>query len=242
MPLGVYRKWLGANLLPTSGLILRLRADIGVTLNVPNGNTVSAWADQSGQGNNAAQAAAGNQPPYLSTGGDNGKAGLNFGTAGTVGAMSLTTGAFSGGPLTSWTISCIANLKAIPNATQTSAYFFDGLVTANRAAAFANNSPQDINVYAGSVVQVQAITTGLRCITLVNSAGNASLYYGETLQASGIAIGSNTLTGLTIGDRFSGNFQFLGLMDEIAVYNSAVSLPTVQQIARYANSQWGASL
>lgn len=50
-------------LLPTdfSGCQLWLRANRGVTL---NGATVSAWADQSGNGNNATQGTAANQPTY----------------------------------------------------------------------------------------------------------------------------------------------------------------------------------
>ena len=44
-----------------SSLALWLRADMGITL---NGSTVSAWADQSGNGRNATQGTAANQPTY----------------------------------------------------------------------------------------------------------------------------------------------------------------------------------
>jgi hypothetical protein len=44
-----------------NGVVLWLRSDVGITL---NGSNVSAWADQSGQGNNAAQTTAANQPPF----------------------------------------------------------------------------------------------------------------------------------------------------------------------------------
>jgi Concanavalin A-like lectin/glucanases superfamily len=51
---------------PTSlaGLVLWLRADLGVSL---NGGKVSAWADQSGNGNNAQQASSANQPSFNAT-------------------------------------------------------------------------------------------------------------------------------------------------------------------------------
>lgn len=52
------------NYLP-SGYVLHLRADLGVT----QSGTVSAWADQSGHGNNFAQATGGAQPTYISAGG-----------------------------------------------------------------------------------------------------------------------------------------------------------------------------
>ena len=41
------------------------RADLGITL---NGSTISAWADQSGNGRTASQATAANQPTYVSNG------------------------------------------------------------------------------------------------------------------------------------------------------------------------------
>lgn len=44
-----------------SGLVLWLRGDLGITL---NGSTVSAWADQSGQGQNLVQATGANQPTF----------------------------------------------------------------------------------------------------------------------------------------------------------------------------------
>lgn len=47
-----------------SGLTQWLRADLGVTLNAGN---VSAWADQSGNGNNVAQATATRQPLWVAS-------------------------------------------------------------------------------------------------------------------------------------------------------------------------------
>jgi hypothetical protein len=47
------------------GLVLWVRADLGVTLNAGN---VSIWADQSGLGHNLAQATAANQPLWVSAG------------------------------------------------------------------------------------------------------------------------------------------------------------------------------
>lgn len=55
-----------------------LRSDMGITL---NGSTVSAWADQSGNGNGATQASAGLQPTYVTANGANGRPLLRFGGA-----------------------------------------------------------------------------------------------------------------------------------------------------------------
>ncbi|MBI4659123.1 MAG: hypothetical protein HY735_09800 [Verrucomicrobia bacterium] len=56
-----------------SGLALWLKADAGLTL---NGSTVSAWADQSGQGRNATQTSAASQPALVTT--EIGRPGLKF--------------------------------------------------------------------------------------------------------------------------------------------------------------------
>jgi len=55
----------GFNPTALAGCVLWLRADRGVTL---NGSTVSAWADQSGNGNNFAQGIAANQPTFAASG------------------------------------------------------------------------------------------------------------------------------------------------------------------------------
>lgn len=54
----------GGGFLPTqlSSNVLWLRADLGITL---NGTDVSAWADQSGNGNNVSQGTALAQPAYI---------------------------------------------------------------------------------------------------------------------------------------------------------------------------------
>ncbi len=54
---------------------LWLRSDLGITL---NGSDVSAWADQSGNANNAAQAVALLQPAFVNGGWSNGLHSVNF--------------------------------------------------------------------------------------------------------------------------------------------------------------------
>lgn len=50
-----------------SGLVLWVRSDLGITL----GTGISAWADQSGNGNNLVQATGTKQPAYVASGGAN---------------------------------------------------------------------------------------------------------------------------------------------------------------------------
>jgi hypothetical protein len=89
----------GGSFTPTSlsGCVLWLRADLGVTL---NGSTVSAWADQSGNGNNASQGTAASQPTYNATTGPGGTLpGITFdGTSDMLNVNSLAA-AFNGADL-----------------------------------------------------------------------------------------------------------------------------------------------
>lgn len=62
-----------------SNLLLWLRADLGISI----GTGVSAWADQSGNGNNFVQATGANQPTYFASGGGNGQAYLSSPAAAT---------------------------------------------------------------------------------------------------------------------------------------------------------------
>lgn len=95
-----------ANLAP----VLWLRADKGITL---NGGNVSAWADQSGNGNNFT-GTSGHQPAYNASGGPNSLAALVFN-----GTSSFMTSAASVTNITSnWTQFMV--LK-IPNTTQANA-------------------------------------------------------------------------------------------------------------------------
>ena len=60
-----------------SDLAVWLRADSGVTFNIPT-KKVSAWADKSGQGNNVSQATLSNQPLRYGYGGQNDKEYFSF--------------------------------------------------------------------------------------------------------------------------------------------------------------------
>lgn len=73
-----------------AGLVLWLRSDLGIT---PNGSTASAWADQSGQGNNVSQGTAGLQPTInASDAAYNNKPSLSFASASTQHLVSAALG------------------------------------------------------------------------------------------------------------------------------------------------------
>lgn len=68
---GGVKLWTPRDLSP----LLWLRADRGITL---NGSDVAAWADQSGNGYDFAQTAAGKQPAFTASGGPGGQPALDF--------------------------------------------------------------------------------------------------------------------------------------------------------------------
>ena len=93
---------------PTAGLQVWMRADAGITLNGTS-SSVSAWSDQSGNGNDAAQASSGNMPtltanslnglPSVHFDGSSGYLNLpNFASGFTAGEMFvvLRTGSYNG--------------------------------------------------------------------------------------------------------------------------------------------------
>src|SRR5258708_6195117 len=55
----------GQTLTPTNGLVLWLKADAGITTNATG--AVTAWADQSGQNNNAVQTDDAKAPQFIPT-------------------------------------------------------------------------------------------------------------------------------------------------------------------------------
>lgn len=96
------RAWTPAAL--GSSLALWLRADLGVTL---NGATVSAWADQSGNGRHATQGTAANQPTYQATDADfAGAPSIRFNTTTAYDLLTNTTALFSGNATHAMFVAC----------------------------------------------------------------------------------------------------------------------------------------
>ena len=180
-----------------SGLDLWLRADTGIT--VASGR-VSAWADQSGAGNNAAQATAANQPAY--TGGIDPSVsfeGVNNQT-GTSPAAWMTTGALPS--INQQAFSAFMVIERAGNFYPTYASFS----TTQVLLGSASNALTALHLHGNKLCYLAA-AEGLSSLTVPSTRviiGIVSSGTGVTLYENGQAVSMTayaaaTTTGLQIG-------------------------------------------
>lgn len=229
-----------------SSLALWLRADMGITL---NGSTVSAWADQSGNGRHATQGSAASQPTYqASSAGFAGQPSLAFSRAGTADYLSSTAALLTGDA------SHALFLVVRPTSLATSIFGFGAIGTTNSGMSTsaighydptgsvkwwyggANNlGPVSTNV--GTIAQATSYVVG----KVYDTANNATVgYVNGTLDASLVAGGSYALSaGYVVGQYAAG----LGTGNaEIAEMIILTSVPTAAErsaLTRYLGARYG---
>jgi hypothetical protein len=202
-----------------SGLVLWLRADLGITL---NGGNVSAWADQSGLGNHITQGTASLQPLFVASG-PNGKPAIR-----PDGADDFLKGTFT----LSQPYTVFMPFKWLTlTASGAQDVAFDGS-TAN-AFVVVDNGPRTA-IFAGSTLSYAAIPENGAYVIFgfgVNGASSFIRSAGSQV-ASGAAGGNNpgglTLGALTGGTR-AGNFE----TPEIIIYNRIPSAGEIAAIENY---------
>lgn len=194
-----------------SGLKVWLKAD---AINQTDGSAVSSWPDSSGNANNATQATGTNQPIFK-TAILNGRPIVRFdGTN-----DNLKTAAFAS-PLSVSTIFVVAKMSTADQIQ----YFYDGITTTNRNALLrydAANGGQ-LDQFAGTEVFGAFVKGSFVVLSSVFNGASSATYNNGASIISG-NVGTQTLTGLSVGaDRI--NVAFLnGDIAEILVYDSALS-------------------
>lgn len=206
------------------GLVLWLRGDLGITI----GTGVSAWADQSGNGNNASQATGSKQPTLkLSDPAYGGQATLSFASGS---AQSMTLAALlPAEPFTAYVVG-----ESTSGASQQE-FFADG----NNRTLYFNNT--DWALYDGANATSSNTTQGSALAFCGVSDGvNVALY----INASSPAAASHAATGLTasgtetIGSQGT-SFYLNGKMAELIVYNQAHDPSHIQRVFQYFGSRYG---
>lgn len=212
--------------------MLWLRADLGITL---NGSTVSAWGDQSGQGNGVSQGTPANQPTYVAaTGGS--PAALSFPGGG--GATALQKATFNlAQPLEYFIAARSANSN--PTAGQ---YLIDGGTNKNIVAQSA----------AGNVLnQFDGGTAGNGVTITIGSSFIVDSFYNggssqQTLNGGAAATGANpgtvASTSLTIGNSGGLTTNWGGLIFEVAAFVvPATGMAPADRVRmnRYMGASWG---
>jgi hypothetical protein len=225
--------WTPISLQPT----VWFRADKGITL---NGSNVSAWADQSGNGNSASQGTSGDQPAFSATGNPLGGASVVWGggvsgvstNAMTIGAFSaLSTGAVVA------TVQYAATLSSIRQ-------LVNGLESGANGDWEVWTQSSKTQFYAGATKASGSTFTGSTWHTIVaNFAASASsqLFVDGVSQATG-TVGTNSFggSGFTLGNTVTPTSAgWHGGMTEFLIVPTTLTTAQVAQYSTWATAQWG---
>jgi len=216
--------------LDLSGLVLWLRADLGITI----ATGVSAWADQSGQGHNVTQATGGSQPTFNAVDGAyNGASTLSF-----LGSSSqyMRSAAWSSGPSQPLEVVIVGDI-----APQSNTYFFDGaIIDTMIMGAQATNR---LIAYAGTTrgTPTNSYSSQVPCVFSAFFNGASSFIYLNNSQVSADSgnIGTNTTTGVTVGASGSTGSPMTGKIAEVVIYEGGLTLATRRQLFVYLGQRYG---
>lgn len=213
-----------------SGLVLWLEADVGVTGTSP----VTAWADQSGTGNNVAPF---NTGPTLSSSGPNGHKAISF--DGTDNTTIENRAASLGNAATGQTLFCVLKTSST-GAGQIVA------MTANAASPLGGyafeidvnaNAERGILVVNNAYVQdsVGSATTNWEAWTIVGNGSSQILRVNGAQRTTGALTPANQ-SGVKIGG-YTGSLFYSGLVWALLVYNRGLSAGEVATVEAYIRSK-----
>ena len=171
---------------------------------------VTTWYDQSGNGNDATQAAASSQPQIVSSGStilENGKAAVQFG------GNLLKTNQIS--PSIPQPITTFSTYRANHR------FIYDGYSgQSNRIALkadFPSLYPQILS--PTSLTATSAAVSSFGLTTAIHNTTDSFIYRNSNQVANGDN-GSNSFEGLTIGANYGGGDTLIGVISEIILYTS----------------------
>lgn len=197
--------------------------------------TVSSWADQSGNSNNALQATGANQPTCTANL-QNGRNGLVFNGTTTY----LATNSFTA--LAQPNVLFVVSQLTSPATTAN--YAVDGIASGNRNADFLLGDGSVYQMFAGSVLATaSASNTSAHIKPLVFNGSSSTYSLDNALLVTGNA-GTNTITGLTIGSRWDQQAAsfFHGNIYEVIQYNRLLSSAEIIAVNRYLSQKWGITI
>lgn len=212
-----------------SGLVLWLRADMGITL---NGGNVSAWADQSGNGNNATQGTAGQQPTFNA-------ASSNFSGRPTVSGNSLddqllgTVAVAENQPTTIF-------LAALANGAATSAVVFDG---ANDGSQYVYDpsGTHAWTAFAGASLGTAYASNVKSALCVEVNGASSNVYYNSTINPTTGNMGAQNIgSGYSLLNSRTSLLYSLGTeLAEVIIYNGLLSAADRGTVTRYLGSRYG---
>ena len=221
-----------------SSLKLWLDSDLGITL---NGSNVSAWADQSGNGNHVTQGTAGSQPAYT-TNAVNGHAELNFD-----GADDRLSGPAISAVLSAaaWTVWIVALTDAIGTNSATP-YLNDGLMS--DAGQFwglhlRNDTPTARIYNFDGTADSDSTTYAIGAYSILRARQNGTTIFvknGAAAESAGVASGAltNLTNALVIGGPTAG-VSFDGKIANVIATNAVTSAAQHTAIDAYLALRYG---
>src|SRR5580692_7077998 len=227
-------------------LVLWLDSNSGVT---QSGGTVSAWADQSGQGNGVSQSTAGSQPTYHASGAGSGGTMpyLTFGTGGVNTFLDSTTTnlAPSGADVT------VVVAGNLPSTSTGGALLTlrrsDPVATFLYLSAGSEDYVYSDGVSVASVIGASPLpSTGSRLILdYAYHLGSSPTFDidGTPFTASGEAATYDGTTGFTAGSREdTGGQGWQGDIYAVLVYHGVLSPADLAAARNYLAAEWGVSV
>ena len=199
----------------------------GTTPATANNDVIGRWADKSGNANHATQTTTANKP-LLKTAVQNGKSGLLW----DISNDALATAAFSSAIAQPLTLIIVGSTQ-----TGASRYMTDGIDGSYRAAIFGNGTTYDI--YAGSIgASGLAQSAAVRQFTTIFNGASSVLRNNGALVSATLNAGTNSLTGLTLGARYSATVPLGGYLFEVMLYSGALSAGNITAVESYLNTKW----
>ena len=221
-----------------SDLVVWLRADSGVTFDIPT-KQISAWADKSGQNNNASQPASARQPLRYGYDGQNDKSYIDFnGTS-----QSLLSD--SNSPITTdFTIFLVSKISAVSNTvfgySNSNVNIDMGTDSSGKFKALVKDGTTTLTTLTDSSIlnkgNIAILKKGGKIIDLEYYDSSTSVFKTDT----DVGFNENETYNQNIFylGTFSGGALLNGQMQEVIVYNRSLSASEISDVKGYLNLKY----
>jgi len=210
-----------------AGLQFWVKADQIPSLS--DGDPVTTWSDQSGEGRDLTQATAAKKPTYQ-TNEENGKPAVRF--DGTDDTMASAT--FDASVVQPSTIFMVGLINTLGPGNKEA---FTGLTEAARQALY-KSGDETFRIFADVELVGPSGTTAISIWTAVFNGTSSSLQINAGTPTSGNA-GTDDLGGATVGSKDGGSINFWpGDIYEILVYDSDLSSEDDTRVRNYLNEKY----